>query len=221
MYARDYEGRALNFEPSGGLIDASLIMQDKETDSYWSIMSGSSLAGAYKGTALVELPVSEKMSWRDWRAAHPETLVLSVGGAEHVATSPYDNYFSSEQGFRGAEATDTRLATKAPIYALRWQGRALAIPYSAFAGGAVFELEADLWLFLHRPEDAVIYQSSRAYLSREGSFEKHAAGWIHAASGALLESTGFAEQEGLERLDGFDTFWFNWSMAWPETEVLQ
>lgn len=221
MYARDYDGRSLRFEPSGGLIDASLIMQDKETDSYWSIMTGQALTGEYQGTALRELPVSEKMQWKDWRAAHPDTQVLSIGGVEHVANSPYDNYFSSEQGFRGAQARDTRLPTKAAIYALKWQERALAIPHSAFAGGAVFELAPDAWLFLHRPGEASIYQSSRAYLGRGAGFEQTDAGWTHRESGAVFGTAAFDGQEGIERLDGFDTFWFNWSMAWPQTEVLQ
>ena len=78
MYDRNYAGKTLNFEPSGGLMNASLVMQDKQTDTYWSIMSGKVEAGELGGTALVELPVGEKMSWAEWVAKHPDTLVLSV-----------------------------------------------------------------------------------------------------------------------------------------------
>ena len=78
MYDRNYDGKTLSFEPSGGLMNASLVMQDRETDTFWSIMSGKAEAGALDGTALIELPVSEKMSWAEWRARHPDTLVLSV-----------------------------------------------------------------------------------------------------------------------------------------------
>ncbi len=78
MYDRNYDGKTLDFEPSGGLMNASLVMQDKQTDTYWSIMSGKAEAGALAGTALVELPVSEKVTWAEWSARHPDTLVLSV-----------------------------------------------------------------------------------------------------------------------------------------------
>jgi hypothetical protein len=29
VYDRNYDGKTLNFEPSGGLMNASLVMQDK------------------------------------------------------------------------------------------------------------------------------------------------------------------------------------------------
>lgn len=42
MYGRDYEGKTLQFEPSGGLANGALILQDKETDTYWSRARASS-----------------------------------------------------------------------------------------------------------------------------------------------------------------------------------
>ena len=37
-------------------MNASLVMQDFETDSYWAILQGVSIAGEFKGTKLKELP---------------------------------------------------------------------------------------------------------------------------------------------------------------------
>ena len=61
-------------------MQGSLVMQDKETDSYWSIMTGKSEGGAQGGTRLNELPVGVKLQWKEWVRRHPDTVVLSVDG---------------------------------------------------------------------------------------------------------------------------------------------
>ena len=116
MYGRQYDGKDLRFEASGGLMHAALVMRDKETDSYWSIMTGDAIAGDLRGTRLEEWSLGEKAQWKDWVARHPNTLVLSVNGEEHVENNPYDNYFSSDSGFRDIAARDDRLETKAPVF---------------------------------------------------------------------------------------------------------
>ncbi len=224
MYGREYGDKELRFEASGGLMHASLVMRDKETDSYWSIMTGDSLAGEYKGTRLVEMPLGAKMQWKDWVAEHPETLVLSVEGVEHPETNPYDNYFSSPDGFRGVKAEDDRLPTKETIYSFQLGGEAYAVPYSQFEDGGTFQAGGK-HLFLYRPEGSAIFYSTLAYVSSEGGFEHSDGAWRHAGSGAVFdpEEGRFAASDGtqVERLDGFDTFWFNWSMTNPETEILK
>jgi hypothetical protein len=95
VYGREYGSDELQFEASGGLMYAALVMQDKETDTYWSIMSGDAVAGELKGRKLEELPVSVKTRWKDWLAAHPDTVVLSVDGVEHPPVNPYEKYFES------------------------------------------------------------------------------------------------------------------------------
>ncbi len=82
MYSRRYDGQLLTFEASGGLINSSLVMQDRETNSYWAIMKGEAIAGLKKGTELAELPLGKKMKWKRWKRKHPDTLVLSVNGTE-------------------------------------------------------------------------------------------------------------------------------------------
>ncbi|RMD94031.1 MAG: DUF3179 domain-containing protein, partial [Calditrichaeota bacterium] len=119
MYGREYQGKTLSFEPSGGLMNSSLVMQDRETDSYWSIMTGDAIGGKMKGEKLKELPVGVKMKWKDWIKKHPNTLVLSVQGREDVPRNVYRDYFRSGRGFRGIKAKDKRLKTKEPIFAFQ------------------------------------------------------------------------------------------------------
>jgi hypothetical protein len=219
VYDRNYDGKTLSFEPSGGLMNASLVMQDKETDTYWSIMTGTALAGSFKGTELVELPIGVKAQWKDWVADHPDTRVLSVDGTEHVSNNPlYDNYFKSDEVFRDGKVKDTRLGPKEAIYSFQLDGKAYAVPFEAFENGGTFDLGGRT-VFLYRPSGVEIFYSTLAFVASDSSFENEGGVWRHSESGGIFDPDAGAFGE-VERLDGFDTFWFNWSMTHPETEVL-
>ena len=56
MYDRELGDRLLSFEASGALWQASLVMRDRETDSWWSIMTSEAIGGELDGADLVELP---------------------------------------------------------------------------------------------------------------------------------------------------------------------
>lgn len=223
MYGRQYAGRELRFEASGGLLHSALVMRDKEAGSYWPIMTGVAVAGEYKGTRLEELPVGVKVRWRDWVAAHPETRVFSVGGLEHVENNPYDNYMGSGSGFREAEARDRRLPTKEPVYSFQLGAVKYAVPFRTFIEGGVFEAGGRS-IFLYRPRGVALYYSTRAFSAPSGGFERREGGWYDRASGARFEpSSGeFAGGRGAgpARLEGFDTFWYIWSLTHPDTMLL-
>lgn len=199
-------------------------MQDRETDSYWAIMTSEAIAGKMKGARLKELPVSEKMQWKDWLKKHPKTMALSVNGREDVPFNPYTDYFRSEQGFRGTRAKDKRLKTKEPIFAFHLEGQSYAAPHSAFEGGKNFDL-GSVKLFLYRPPKANIFYSTVAYVSSGAGFKHENGNWYHIESGRRFdpESGLFEKGEATEpqRFHGFDTFWYNWSLSNPNTRVLQ
>ena len=223
MYGREYDGKTLRFEASGGLLYSALVMADKETDSYWSIMTGDALAGPMRGTALRELPLGVKVRWRDWVAAHPDTLVLSVDGEEHDRSNPYDSYFSSPETPFGATETDRRLSPKTPVYVFQRGGVAYAVPFAAFEDGEVFELAGDDGeeIFLFRPKGEAIFYSTLGWI---GHFERGADGRVrHLPSEAVFDpkKERFIGGKGeVPRLDGFDTFWFHWSEVHPKTVLL-
>ena len=224
MYDRDYKGKTLRFEASGGLINSSLVMQDFETDSYWAIMSGESIAGEFKGTKLVELPISKKMKWQDWVKLHPNTLVLSVAGRED-GHNPYGSYFSSSEGFRGTSAKDRRLPTKEPIFAFRWNGKNYAVAQKSIRGGKAYKLNG-INVFFYRPKKAEMFHSTVVYTTIGDGFKQTDGEWVDRTSGCVFnpeteQFDGNAEKCPKRRIVGFDTFWYNWSLANPDTEVLK
>ncbi len=244
MYDRNYAGETLNFEPSGGLMNASLVMQDKQTDTYWSIMSGEAEAGPLAGTDLVELPVGEKTTWAEWVAEHPETLVLSVrrrgpdGGVVLVQDpggDAYGAYFAAAEGYRGTEATDTRLETKAQVHAFLHDGTAYAVDLGRVAGGKAFELEDGTHIYVYRRTGDEMYRGSAAFVSEAG-FEQRDGEWVERETGAvfdperrdfyggsLLRRAGyyFGGAGPVPRLNGFDTFWYTWSLTHTDTRLLR
>lgn len=223
MYGRDYGDKVLNFEPSGGLIHGSLIMQDRETDTYWSIMRGEAIGGALKGAKMQELPYGEKMRWRDWVKKHPDTLVLSVGGREDLERNPYDRYFASDEGYRGIAVRDKRLKTKEPVFTLQFQNRKIAVPHRRIEGGRVFDL-GKAKLFLYRPKGEEIFFSSAAFLLKSGELEKKDGRWTVRGTNCVFdpEKLRFTGDSTAcpEAITGFDTFWYTWSLLNPDTEVL-
>ena len=144
MYDRNVNGRELNFEASGALLQASLVMRDRETDSWWSIMTSTAIGGALQGAERDELPIGEKTTWADWRRRHPNTLVLSVDGEEHHSNNPYDNYFASDRTFHDLEISDDRLEPKTPVFSFWLNGQTYAAAHSTFEGGRLLTFRETL-----------------------------------------------------------------------------
>jgi hypothetical protein len=197
-------------------MDASLVMRDRETDSWWSIMTSDSIGGKMEGVDLVELPYGEKSTWKDWVARYPDTRVLSVGGVEHIENNPYDNYFSSDETFRDLKITDHRLEPKEAIFTF-WVGdQPWAVPHVAYEGGRLFEVEglAGQQLLLYRSPGASLFESTKAYLI---AADKAA----DADAAELLARAEASGSDGLETVTGFDTFWYNWIAVNESSKLLQ
>ena len=218
MYSRDYRGRTVNFEASGGLVNASLVIQDEQTDTYWSIMKGEAVAGELSGEQLVELPVGEKIQWRHWKERHPDTLVLSVNGRED-GPDGYRDYFRDSRGFGGASAKDDRLETKTPVFAFHRGTESYAVTQKSIEDGTVFVLEDGASVFLYRRKGSSMFHSTHAFISTSG-FEQQNGVWVEKGSGARFDKTS-GEFSGVESLGGFDTFWYNFSLSNPETLLLE
>ena len=190
-------------------------MRDRETDSWWSIMTSDAIGGELEGAELVELPISRKVTWGEWRALHPDSLVLSIDGEEHVAENRYDNYFASEDTFRNLKIDDQRLPPKEPIYSFFLGGRAYAAPHTAFEGGRLFQLQGGRKLFLHREPGSSMFASSRAWLLEPLALS----GMEDPAK--ILRILEEPDSQSSEEIGGFDTFWYSWAAINKETRLLR
>jgi hypothetical protein len=73
-FRAEVEGRRLAFRLRGQY-NATILLDDASTGSLWSPFTGVALAGAMKGAALEQLPLSQCL-WSEWLAMHPTTEAL-------------------------------------------------------------------------------------------------------------------------------------------------
>lgn len=232
MYDRKYDDKELQFETSGGLLNASLVMRDAQTDSWWSIMTGDAIDGNMKGQKLKELPsLGEKTTWGAWHKKHPKSMVLSVDGVEHDDSNPYSNYFTSDQTFRGMTIDDDRMEAKQSIFSFQYEEMAYAVAFDQFEDGGLFEFHDDnnrsAQIFVYRPQGVSMFQSSLAYRVPRDLVEQHKGRWRfqdgkewrYISNEASLQE--LAAQKNVSQLSGFDTFWYNWVAVHTDTVVLE
>lgn len=190
-------------------------MQDKETDTYWSLMKGVALEGELKGEQLTELPLGEKTIWKRWKALYPDTKVLSVKSDE-AGQDSYANYFAGNKGFRGIKAEDNRLETMAPVFAFHLNDKPFAVTYASIENGFTTSVEGHN-VFLYREKQDKLLRSTVAYIS-ENEFKKVDGVWQNGDGQKFETESRLFDRT--KRLNGFDTFWYNWSLNNRETELI-
>lgn len=220
VYDRRVGGRELHFDASGVLMNGAIVIQDRETESYWPLLHGRALFGPLLGTGLQKVPGATKSRWDDWVRDHPDTLVWSLFGQQRLDTNPMARYQASSLGFRGMAAKDERLPTKEPVFGFEREGRRWAAAASLLEGGRAFPIGEE-WVLLLRPPKAGLNDVTRAFVSRAG-FVRDGEAWIEKGSGARLDAVRgiFVGPGAPEPIEGFDTFWYVWSLTFPETTLL-
>ena len=204
------------FGSSGFLYRSNKLMYDQATHSLWNQFTGRPVVGPLTGSGieLEVLPVTIA-SWRDWRAAHPATTVLSLETGferDYTPGKPYGAYFASPELMFPVLVPDRRLAPKAYVFALRTDGQEKAWPLDAFAGGRVINDRLG--------EQAVVLigdaatRTVRAYRAAGRSFEATADRTTLRAGSETwrIEETALVGPDGqrLERLPGHIAYWFAW-----------
>jgi len=221
LYDGRVEGleRPLTFGSSGLLFRSNKLMYDRATDSLWNQFTGrpvsGPLAGSGTGTALRMLPVV-LASWRDWRAAHPGTRVLSPDTGhlrDYAPDAAYGHYFSSPDLMFPARADERTRALKDLIFGIRTAGGAKAWPLDAFRGSPVVNDGVGL-------VDVVLIGNAatrtvRAYRRDGRTFAAGPAPELLTSGGESWRITETA-LEGplgtrLPRVAGHVAYWFAWS----------
>ncbi|SFM27146.1 DUF3179 domain-containing protein [Shimia aestuarii] len=98
-FDRRVKGRVLTFGVSGKLRNSDMVMYDRETQSWWQQALGIGIVGEMTGAELRALPTWME-SWDQFRARHPEGLVMAQPAhARRYGSNPYVNYDSSSRPF--------------------------------------------------------------------------------------------------------------------------
>ncbi len=228
LYATDRRAKPpLTFGTTGLLHRSTELIHDRETGSLWNHLTGRPVLGpavlgplADAESSLVPLPLTTT-TWGEWRAAHPETTVLSRDPArrhDDASIPPLAGYATASALYFPAALPDDRLPAKSRVFAVRWGIAARAWPLARFAGGALLhDRLADTHIIVlgnGAAEDLRAYRGAAPTLRRavDGTLADDSGRWTLAED--VL--TGPAGQI-LPRLPGLTAYWFAWSNAFPGT----
>lgn len=188
----EVKGRKFAFGTSGLLYEASKLMFDEETKSLWSTLQGKPVVGALAESDL-ELAFAPVVTttWGEWRAEHPETLVLSLETGhmrDYSEGAAYRDYFSTDELMFEVSRRDPRLRNKDEVLVIRLKGRKpLAIAVRLLDRRPHFEMD-------HEGVKLTVRTG------KGGSNRVYAGG---------------------ERVPAHRAFWFGWYAQFPETVLVK
>ena len=137
VFNRNTSAGVKEFGVSGLLYNSNVLMFDRggQPEGLWSQLGAKAVSGPAAPLSLETLPV-ELTTWEDWRARHPQTVVLSArtGFPRNYRHNPYAGYFDRPGLMFPVRPLSDRLPAKAKVLGV-WtrEGRATAYPLSAFS----------------------------------------------------------------------------------------
>ncbi|MCZ6679846.1 MAG: DUF3179 domain-containing protein [Candidatus Poribacteria bacterium] len=219
-------GEVHTFGVSGLLYNSDLLMYERDTEqgSLWAQLLGEAVVGPLTGTKLEMLP-SVQTTWEEWKALHPDTMVLDVktGHARDYRTNPYVGYDQASGTYFPVANKDDRLFSKEWIYGITIEDSQKAYKLESLkAQGVVNDSLGGANLVLITDERS---GSVRAYQRGNHTFAGEATA-IHDASNLRWEINEDAlvnlkTGERLERIAGVNSFWFGWVAFYPQTELFE
>jgi len=203
-------------------------MQDNETGSYWSHVTGEALSGKLKGERLVILPVVQT-KWSKWFASHPQTKVLKKD--KEIRSSNYQRYFRDPKrtGLFRSHWLMERMSGKQLVHGVTIGPHAIAVVRGKLKAGEIItgDLANQKLLFVMTEDGGV-----RAFLAKVGGrnltfvlrakrgkyHDRESNSTWDLERGVCLQ--GELKGSQLEQLSVIEAYWFAWSTFYPNTEVL-
>lgn len=135
VYSGKIDAKTYTFGVSGRLYKSNVLIYDHQTQSLWSQLKDTAVAGPLAGSKLHKIP-AQRTTWKRWLKKHPQTLVLSqnTGFKRDYDTDPYEGYYQA-LGFM-FPVGDVRqdLKPKQMVLGVRIDGLAKAYPLDVLKG---------------------------------------------------------------------------------------
>ncbi|MDA8597235.1 DUF3179 domain-containing protein [Candidatus Pacebacteria bacterium] len=189
-YKATLQGKRTEFGVSGLLYNSDVLLYDRNTNSLWSQIMNTAIAGPSKGDKLTPL-TTQNSTLSAWKKLHPDTLVLTTetGFDRDYDRNPYSGYDTSDAQFFPVAHEDTRLAKKDWVIGIEHDGATKAYPRKTLMALGEQSLEDTIG-------------GSTITLS-----------WDEE-----VQSVTVLDVEGVE-IPNFTLFWFAWAAFHPDTDV--
>ena len=145
VYSRKVSGQVLTFGVEGVLWRDNLVLFDRQTNSLWSQGRAKAIHGKYEGTKL-DYYSSSVMTWKEWRALHPDTLVMVKQTDEDKAglTEARKAYRTNERvGATGRAMIGGALPPKSFVVGFEIKGQPYAVAIDDLKDREFLQLNAD------------------------------------------------------------------------------
>ena len=204
----------------------AFIMIDRETETWWSHITGEAISGPSKGQYLEKIQ-SVQTTWAEWYWEHPDTSVLRKN--EDVQSSHYKKYFDDPEKtglFRSQWLVD-RMPGKKLVWGASLGPHAVAATGEAFGGDRLVQVDlGETPVVLAWGNDGGV----RGFVARSGSktlqfvADDHGIKDVETSSRWDLETgkcvKGKSAGMALEAVSVTRVFWFAWSSYYPNTKVV-
>lgn len=189
--SRDIGGVTTEFGVSGLLYNSDLVFYDRRTETLWDQVEAKGIVGPLAGEELALIPVS-LTRWSRWKAAHPETIVLSeeTGFPYDYSQDAYARYRNSSQLMFPVSRNDDTLHPKTVVFGFDIDGSKIAVTEN--------KLEA-------APEYDYTLGSDTYRIA------------LHDDGAVTMTNNDDAE----DRFAPVRLYWFAWFTFHPETELIQ
>lgn len=158
-YDRTFGDETVEFGTSGKLYNSNLVMYDRRTDTYWSQIDGLAIVGELTGMELAAISI-DTVAWRDWKAAHPDSEVLSqdTGYSRDYGRDPYGYYYEDSFIWFPVEGRDDRIHPKTVVFGVEVNGAYVAYREEDLISlGAIEDRVGGVRIRISRDEAGVVW----------------------------------------------------------------
>jgi hypothetical protein len=218
------------FGTSGFVYRSGSLLYDTETDSLWSMLTGSPVLGRLAGADLSLQPLPLLVTtWRDWRAVHPRTTVLSqdTGHPFTYAEGALTRRRLASAGlvFPPPEV-DLTLRSEDEVEGVRprGDGRAVAIATRSLRTGHARDVDVEGRRYVvtaSRDGGVRVYEAPEARIVRQrgGCLEDTDGRCWRATDDALILDGGNVPHA--PRVPSVRAWWIAWAAMYPDTLVIR
>ena len=187
---REINGQTTEFGVSGVLYNSDLVFYDRKTETLWDQIIAEGIVGPLTGEKLELVPIT-MTRWSQWKAAHPDTLVLSSElGTDRDYTQDYYAKYRQEEGLMFPVSTTSDVI------------RPKTVVYGFDMG-----------------EESVAFTES--FLENAPEHEYASGGRLYDITLAKDGSVTMQDKSSGDSLAAIRLFWFAWYTFHPGTELVR
>ena len=233
VYSRTVDEEVRTFRISGYLLESNLVLEDMQTRTLWSQLSGLNVRGGV-GRQRLNAVSYQMMTWGEWQATYPQTKIISGKLSANpndfdYYNDPYNGYYSGGvTGIGRTGNTDDRLPAKSLVVGLEFNQQSIAVPYNAVYEQGVIQLTVSnqpVVIFMN-PDTAHLAvfsaiiddETYEFYWAEDGLLRDKQTDTIWNPLNGMAE-TGVLAGRTLQPIASRTGFWFAWADHYPDTAV--